>query len=94
MSKLLFGCSFAVILSIAFGTTCTSPKVESTAFTTLDATIVTQIAFISEFTLKCSNGGTESITLFAEVDGKLSPVSRIGADRFQVRILKQKQINR
>lgn len=84
MSNLLFACTFAVLLSIAFGLSCTNPKVESTSFTTQDATIVSQIAFITEFTLKCSNGASETIPLFAEVEGKLSPVSRIGTDKFQV----------
>lgn len=87
MSKLLFVCAFAAIISLSFGLTCTSPSVDSVkSFTTQDATIVSQIAFITEFTLKCSNKASESSPLFAESDGKLSPVARIGTDKFQVSV--------
>ncbi|XP_031631150.1 translocon-associated protein subunit delta [Contarinia nasturtii] len=85
MSKLLFVCAFSAIVSLSLGLSCTSPTVESdVSFTTQDATIVSQIAFITEFTLKCSNKASETSPLFAEIDGKLQPVSRIGTDRFQV----------
>jgi len=85
MSKLLFACAFAAIISLSFGLSCTNPTVESVkSFTTQDATIVKQIAFITEFTLKCSNKASESTPLFAETEGKLSPVARIGTDKFQV----------
>lgn len=87
MSKTL--CAFVIVAlaSSAFGLTCKSPQIESTSFTTQDATIVSQIAFISEFTLKCSNPDGSSLALFAEVEGRLSPVVRLSADRFQVRFL-------
>lgn len=84
MSKILFVCAFAAVIASSLALTCTSPTVEATSFTTQDATIVSQIAFIAEFTLKCSNKASETGPLFAEVDGRLSPVSRIGTDRFQV----------
>lgn len=85
MSKLLFVCALAAVFSASLALTCTDPSVDSTSFTTLDATIVSQIAFISEFTLKCSNQASETTSLFAEFDGKLSPVARVGSDRYQVR---------
>lgn len=85
MSKLLFICAFSAIVSLSYGLSCTSPSVESVqTFTTEDATIVSQIAFISKFKLKCSNKASETTPLFAEVDGKLSPVARVGTDEFQV----------
>lgn len=85
MSKLLFVCAFSAIISLSLGLSCTSPTVESVkTFTTEDATIVSQIAFISKFQLKCSNKASETTPLFAEVDGKLSPVARVGNDEFQV----------
>lgn len=87
MSKLLFVCAIAAIISASFALTCTSPSVKATSFTTQDATIVSQIAFIAEFTLKCANKASETTPLFAEVDGRLSPVSRIGTDKFQVSII-------
>lgn len=85
MSKLLFVCALFGIFSISFGLSCTNPTVESAkSFTTQDATIVSQIAFITEFTLKCNNKASETTQLFAEFDGKFSPVARIGIDQFQV----------
>ena len=85
MSKLLFACVFAVIASSAFANSCKDLKIESSSFTTQDATIVSQIAFISEFTVKCSNeGAVESLVLFAEAEGRLSPVARVGSNKFQV----------
>ena len=87
MSKLLFICAFTAIISLSYGLSCTNPSVESVqTFTTEDATIVSQIAFISKFQLKCSNKASETTPLFAEVDGKLSPVARVGTDEFQVSI--------
>lgn len=85
MSKLLFVCAFSAIISLSFGLSCTSPTVDSVqSFTTQDATIVSQIAFITEFTLQCGNKASESSPLFADINGKLTPVSRIGTDKFQV----------
>lgn len=85
MSKLLFVCALFGIFSISYGLSCTNPTVESVkSFTTQDATIVSQIAFITEFTLKCNNKASETTQLFAEFDGKFSPVARIGIDQFQV----------
>lgn len=85
MSKLLYVCAFSVLVSLSCGLSCTNPSVESVqTFTTEDATIVNQIAFISKFQLKCSNKASETTPLFAEVDGKLSPVARVGTDEFQV----------
>lgn len=84
MSKTLFVCFLATIASTAFGLSCSNPQIESTSFTTQDATIVSQIAFISEFSLKCSNPEAVNLPLFAETDGRLSPVVRLSSDKFQV----------
>lgn len=85
MSKLLLVCAFVALFSASYALSCTNPSVQATSFTTQDATIVSQIAFISEFTLTCSNKASETTPLFAEVDGKLTPVVRVGTDKFQVR---------
>lgn len=61
---------------------CTNPQLTSTSFTTEDATIVTNIAYISEFTLKCSNGQVPP--LYAEVNGNIVPVSVVGPNQYQV----------
>lgn len=84
MSKLLLVCvTLSAIVSIAFGLSCKSLTPESiNTFTTQDATIVSQIAYIAEFKLNCP--GLETAPLFAEFDGQLSPVSRVGENQFQV----------
>lgn len=67
----------------AFASSCTSPKATVTSFSTQDATILTQLAHVGEFTLKCGNGGKP--TLFAEFPcGKVVPVAQVAEDKYQV----------
>ncbi|XP_017482041.1 PREDICTED: translocon-associated protein subunit delta [Rhagoletis zephyria] len=67
----------------ALATTCTSPKVSVTSFSTQDATILTQVAHIGEFSLKCGNNVPPN--LFAEFAcGKIVPVAKLGDDKYQV----------
>lgn len=79
---------FAVIAVISFGgalaTSCQNPQVEAASFTTLDATVVTHIAYITEFTLKCDNPLPENYALYAEVEGKSLTAARIGENKYQV----------
>ncbi|CAH2062444.1 unnamed protein product, partial [Iphiclides podalirius] len=63
---------------------CQNPQVEAASFTSLDATIVTQIAYITEFTLKCDNPLPENYALYAEVEGKPLTAARIGENKYQV----------
>ncbi|XP_049883526.1 translocon-associated protein subunit delta [Pectinophora gossypiella] len=63
---------------------CKNPQVEASSFTSLDATVVTQIAYIAEFTLKCDNDLPENYALYAEVDGKALTAARIGENKYQV----------
>lgn len=66
--------------------TCQNPQAEAASFTSLDATIVTQIAYITEFTLKCDNPLPQNFALYAEVEGKPLTAARISENRYQVRI--------
>lgn len=77
-SKLYLGL-FALLALFNWTTadTCTKPEVSASAYTTQDATVLTNIAFIAEFHLKCSNG-VEGIPLYAEINGKTVPAARIG----------------
>ncbi|XP_030038704.2 translocon-associated protein subunit delta [Manduca sexta] len=76
---------FAVaFISGVVGESCQNPKVEATSFTSLDATVVTQIAYITEFTLSCDNPLPENYALYAEVDGKSLSAARIGPNKYQV----------
>lgn len=74
----------AVSASLCRASSCSNPEVKSSFFSTSDATIVSQIAFVTEFSLKCSNAGAEKLPLFAEVGGKLAPVVRVGDSKYQV----------
>ena len=79
--------SAAVLCAVAALTSagsCKSPSVTATSFTTADGTIVSQVAYIAEFSLKCADGA--AIPLFAEYAGRVSPVAKIGDNKYQVRM--------
>lgn len=86
-SQMLVGVLLFLFHATVYSVKCKNSEVSTTSFTTQDATIVSQIAYISEFTLKCSNAGGEKISLFAEIEGRLTPVARIGPNKFQVSAL-------
>ena len=87
-SVLIFCCT--TLFAIAVGSSvCQNPKVESTYFTTSDATIVSQIGLVGEFSLKCADPSSESISLFAEVNGRLTPVAKVPGGKYQVRLYKK-----
>ncbi|KAF2890643.1 hypothetical protein ILUMI_15530 [Ignelater luminosus] len=81
VTKLHFLVLFAFVSS-GLCSSCTNPQVTSKSFTTQDATIVTNIAYISEFNLKCSSGSVSH--LYADVDGIIVPVSEIAPNNYQV----------
>lgn len=73
----------------AYASSCTSPKATVTSFSTQDATILTQLAHIGEFSLKCGNGAKP--TLFAEFPcGKVVPVAQVGDEKYQVSFYRNK----
>ncbi|KAF7395317.1 hypothetical protein HZH68_009367 [Vespula germanica] len=73
----------AVILTIS-AETCQKPEVVASAYVTEDATVLTNVAFTTQFVLKCSNG-VKGIPLYAEVEGKALPAVRLSADnKYQV----------
>ncbi|XP_072941356.1 translocon-associated protein subunit delta [Epargyreus clarus] len=76
---------FAIgLINGAFAESCQNPQVEAVSFTSLDATVVTHIAYITEFTLKCDNPMPENYALYAEVEGKSLTAARIGENKYQV----------
>ncbi|XP_026498530.1 translocon-associated protein subunit delta [Vanessa tameamea] len=75
---------FAIAISGSLAESCQNPQVEAASFTSLDATIVTHIAYITEFTLKCDNPLPENYALYAEVEGKPLTAARIAENRYQV----------
>lgn len=90
-AKIVYICSFLAILSSAVANSCNNPQITSNSFTTQDATIVANIAYVSEFSVKCESGAVSN--LYADVDGVIAPVTIVGTDKFQVRILKRIFLN-
>lgn len=83
-SRTLFLAVCAVLVASAFGSACKNPKVVTEYFTTGDATIVSHIALIGEFTVSCSDPNVDGLPLFAEIDGRLTPVARVDTNKYQV----------
>jgi hypothetical protein len=70
---------------VARADTCGKPEVTATSYTTQDATVLTNIAYVAEFSLKCSNA-IKGLPLYAEVNGKILPAARTSDDNhYQVR---------
>lgn len=87
MNKIIFVYALASVISISFAETCQKPEVIASAYVTEDATVLTNVAFTTQFVLKCSNG-VKGISLYAEVEGKALPAVRLSADnKYQVTIL-------
>lgn len=57
------------VLPLSYSETCTKMEVSATSYTTEDATVLTSLLFIAEFTLKCGNG-VKGIPLHSEVNGR------------------------
>ncbi|XP_065335489.1 translocon-associated protein subunit delta [Cloeon dipterum] len=80
VSVLLAVCAF----SCARADSCGKPEVTTTTYTTQDATVLTNIAYIAEISLKCSNA-IKGLPLYAEVNGKILTAARTSDDnRYQV----------
>ncbi|KAL7735636.1 hypothetical protein ACLKA6_002524 [Drosophila palustris] len=81
MYRQLFAlCLVAVVCATGAHGSC---KATLNAFSTQDATILTQLAHVAEFTLQCSNSAQPS--LFAEFPcGKVVPVAKVGDSKYQV----------
>ncbi|KAM4662531.1 translocon-associated protein subunit delta [Discoglossus pictus] len=64
--------------------TCTEPVIVPSYYTTSDAVISSEVVFIVEISLTCTNGA-QNVALYADVNGKQFPVTR-GQDigRYQV----------
>lgn len=86
-SRTLFLAVCAVLVASAFGSAvCKNPKVVTEYFTTGDATIVSHIALIGEFTVSCADPNADGLPLFAEIEGRLTPIARIDTNKYQVSV--------
>uniref|UniRef100_A0A4D5RAI4 Translocon-associated protein subunit delta n=1 Tax=Scolopendra viridis TaxID=118503 RepID=A0A4D5RAI4_SCOVI len=75
---------FVILGNFALGDTCQNPQVSSESYTTTDATVVVNIAFIAQFTVKCSNN-VKNLNLYADVNGKIIPVTKsLEENKYQV----------
>jgi len=77
--------SFLLLASfnLVFGSSCVQPQITTYSYTTGDATVVTNIAFVAEFTLKCSNN-VANLPLYAEIQGTTLPAVQTSKDQYQV----------
>lgn len=88
MSRILFVALCTVLCSSCLASSlCKNPKVDTKYFTTGDATIVSHIALIGEFTVTCADANANGLPLFAEIDGRLTPVARVGSNKYQVSLV-------
>lgn len=80
-TKLFF--LLAIFATSSYASVCVKPaEVSAKSFTTQDATVVSEIALVTEFSLKCSNGASPD-NLYADIDGFITSVAKIG-NNFQV----------
>lgn len=82
MARLLNLAVIFVMISMGYCSSCTNPEITSETFTTQDATIVTSIAYVSEFQVKCKTG--TATNLYADIEGSIVPVSVVGQGLYQV----------
>ncbi|XP_056639986.1 translocon-associated protein subunit delta-like [Diorhabda sublineata] len=61
---------------------CKNAQVISTSYTTKDATILKQVAFISSFYIKCDIG--HSSYLYTVLGDVISPVASVGQGKYQI----------
>lgn len=84
MIKYLILASALALSLLCAADSCTKPQVSATAYTTSDATVLTNIAFVAEFNLTCGNG-VKGLPLYAEINGKTVPAARLsGGNQYQV----------
>lgn len=85
MAQLLNLAVIFVTISVGYCSSCINPEITSETFTTQDATIVTNIAYVSEFQVKCKTGAATN--LYADIEGNIVPVSIVGQGVYQVCLL-------
>lgn len=81
-SILLAVCCFASVTFVNCSS-CENPQITSKTFTTQDATVVLNIAYVTEFEVQCKSGTLSN--LYADIDGAVVPISVIGPNTYQVK---------
>jgi len=66
----------ALFVATAYGSACSSAHVEAVGFTTTDATVVSRVAYVVDFELKCASGEQlKDATLYADTPAGLVSVA-------------------
>jgi translocon-associated protein subunit delta len=74
-------CLFIAFVGLVSANSCKDPVVSSKSYTTVDASVLTSIAYLTEFELTCG-GQPAKIPLYAEIGGQLFNVVR--GNKYQV----------
>jgi len=89
--QLISALCFLFCLTVSTGSACSNPTLSATSFTTQDATILTNIAYVSQIKLEC-DGEVADIPLYAEVGGKpLTVVKSKETNEYQVSWVEETQ---
>jgi len=71
-----FLCVLPLFIAAAYGAACPDAHVEAKGFTTTDATIVSRVAYVVDFELKCGSGETlKDATLYADTPAGIVAVA-------------------
>lgn len=74
------------LLSLQFtaGSTCGDVEVSTKSYTTEDATVLSQIAYISEFEVKCNPASSSPGNLYALFKEIIVPVANVAPNKYQI----------
>lgn len=75
---------FSVVFPFTFVTAnqCVEPQVSSNSYTTQDAFILREIAYVSNFNVKCKSG--EASNLYALIGTTITPVAQVAAGLYEI----------
>lgn len=80
VKQLLLVFATLALISTSLAGSCVNPEIKVKTFTNDDATVLTHIAFITEFSLSCKEGEN----FYALVGENFLPVTTIGDNQYQV----------
>ncbi|CAL1298536.1 unnamed protein product [Larinioides sclopetarius] len=75
---MLYFSAVLFVISLVFpalGEVCKNPKVDTTSYTTVDGMVISDVAFVTEFSVSCDSGKKDYI-LFADKKGRQIPALR------------------
>ncbi|XP_044763536.1 translocon-associated protein subunit delta-like [Coccinella septempunctata] len=72
------------LFEIAAGSPCKDVEVSTKSYTTEDATVLSQIAYISEFVVKCNPSSSSPGNLYALFKENIIPVANVAPNKYQL----------